>query len=227
MELDALLKDPILDVQAARLLGKMASRTRTYHQPYCDKIANRFLQADSTLILSLGMVNYERYLRCLKERSNNQELVKSALDFPIPEGTVGGDSKFHDSGLGTSVSSGPAYAETVMSYSGGEGGSVRIPPLPQEAKRGEAFECLACGLLVSFRNNSAWKKHLYGNLRPWRCLELTCTPERNCFKDRNAWISHLTLEHDFRPTGNRSPAHCAANTPGLDRLPSRHILAVI
>jgi hypothetical protein len=66
-------------------------------------------------------------------------------------------SKFHDSGVGTSVQTGSLYAETVMTYRRQGTHSVRIPPLSEEAKHGKPFDCLACGKEVTIRSNSAWK----------------------------------------------------------------------
>ncbi|MBE3047080.1 hypothetical protein IMZ48_32065 [Candidatus Bathyarchaeota archaeon] len=66
-------------------------------------------------------------------------------------------SKVHDSGLETSIDSGSAYAETVMSYRQNGAGSVKIPPLPEEGRQGRPFECFACGDNLHITNNSAWK----------------------------------------------------------------------
>lgn len=75
-------------------------------------------------------------------------------------GTIIADSKFHDSGVGTSLGASLAptvsYAETTMSYNH-DGQSVRIPPLSKEAKSGLPFTCVACGRTVVITNNSGWK----------------------------------------------------------------------
>ncbi|KAJ0120487.1 hypothetical protein J7T55_015216 [Diaporthe amygdali] len=89
-----------------------------------------------------------------------------------------------------------------MSYGMGEGRKVRVPPLPAPGKEGLAFECMACGKWVRINTNSAWKKHVYGDLRPWICLKEDCAVAIEAFRTREDWISHLALDHRMAPEWN-------------------------
>lgn len=150
------------------------------------------------LLERLGQANFERYLRCQAERTQRSSNASIDLlpEIPISDNLDGANSKFHDSGIGSSLpSQGSSYAETIMSYGADEERRVRVPPLPAQAKDGEPFECIACGKWVAIRTNTAWKQHVFEDLRPWVCIYPECPVSINPFPTRKDWISHLALEH--------------------------------
>ncbi|QYT04574.1 hypothetical protein H0G86_011476 [Trichoderma simmonsii] len=199
--LDPLLKYPIFDAQHENIIESHALSTWGPEKSYSDKIGNRFPRADVSLTLYLGRANYERFLRCQEAREYQEE------EEPLPivnqeagthAGTIISNTKFHDSGVGTSIGLTMSYAETTMSYNH-DGQSVRIPPLPKEAKAGSPFTCIACGRTVIITNNSAWKQHIYLDLQPYMCLDLSCPYSSSTFESRDKWISHLALDHEMEP----------------------------
>ncbi|KAK0757231.1 hypothetical protein N5P37_009947 [Trichoderma harzianum] len=199
--LDPLLKYPIFDAQHEHIIESHALSTWGPEKSYSDKIGNRFPRADVSLTLYLGRANYERFLRCQEAREYQEE------EEPLPmvnqeagthAGTIIANTKFHDSGVGTSIGLTMSYAETTMSYNH-DGQSVRIPPLPKEAKAGSPFTCIACGRTVIITNNSAWKQHIYLDLQPYMCLDLSCPYSSSTFESRDKWISHLALDHEMEP----------------------------
>ncbi|KAJ4857089.1 ARID/BRIGHT DNA binding domain-containing protein [Trichoderma breve] len=199
--LDPLLKHPIFDAQHEHIIESHALSTWGPEKSYSDKIGNRFPRADVSLTLYLGRANYERFLRCQEAREYQEE------EEPLPivnqeagthAGTIITNTKFHDSGVGTSIALTMSYAETTMSYNH-DGQSVRIPPLPKEAKAGSPFICIACGRTVIITNNSAWKQHIYLDLQPYMCLDLSCPYSSSTFESRDKWIAHLALDHEMEP----------------------------
>jgi hypothetical protein len=154
--IEPLLKDPILDPDPD-FRPKDFVNTWTPAQLYADKIESRYPLADRDLVTLLAEANFQRYLRCqaARDAQENAEEQK-VVDEAEVAGTLIAASKFHDSGIGTSIAPTVSYAETAMSYSQ-DGRSVRIPPLPEEAKKGDPFICIACGGSVRITNNSAWK----------------------------------------------------------------------
>lgn len=161
--LDPLLKYPIFDSQLQDAADGLAISTWSPEKLFSDRIERRFPSAATPLASRLGRANYERYLRCQATRDAQER------EEPLPlmnregqdhAGTIIADSKFQDSGVGTSLGASLAltvsYAETTMSYSH-DGQSVRIPPLPKEAKLGIPFSCIACGRTIVITNNSGWK----------------------------------------------------------------------
>lgn len=165
-------------------------------QAYSDKISTRFPQAANFVIQRLGQANYDRYIRCQEERSRNQSVPHSS-GASAGNNADAASSKFHDSGIGSSIPT--TYAETVMSYGADEGRRVCIPPLSAQAKDGTPFECMCCGNLVMFRTDSDWKQHIYADLQPWICLEAKCPTGGKTFPTRKDWIAHLSLDHGLAP----------------------------
>ncbi|KAF7533777.1 hypothetical protein G7054_g6784 [Neopestalotiopsis clavispora] len=201
MELGDLLKDPILDSiqEIEKLAQHEAFFTWEPHQAFCDKVETRFPGVEEPLVLRLGKANYERYIRCQKERETQEQTVSiEGPDNPALQVVLDG-SMFHDSGLGSSMPSTAPYAETLMSYGSAHGISVQVPALPAEGKAGKPFACFVCGKTVNITNNSAWKRHLYSDLQPWLCLDLSCSCGNAVFKDRDDWTSHLALDHRMDP----------------------------
>ncbi|KAK3369286.1 hypothetical protein B0T24DRAFT_358697 [Lasiosphaeria ovina] len=211
MDLDPLFRNPVLDVSTQKEDKALQILEWAPEKAYVDKIQQRFPQADGSLVEMLGRANWSRYLRCQEQRNGTGEeeeeedeaeviynrapaAVRASVEL---HGTIV-SSKYHDSGLGTSLPTASVYAETVMTYSGpGEGQKIRIPPLPDEARRGKPFACVACGKTVHISNNRKWKQHLYVDLRPDLCLEDGCLGFS--FAHRADWISHLALDHQYEP----------------------------
>ncbi|KXH33604.1 hypothetical protein CSIM01_11769 [Colletotrichum simmondsii] len=192
MELDALFSEPILDTGNMRQSLPSSSHKWEPHEPYKHIITNRFPKADDGLITSLGKANYERFLRGQEQRHSSSRALLDPSMLQEIENLDAASSKFNDSGLGSSIPS--SYAETIMSYHGGEGTSIRLPSLPKLARNGSSFLCIACGLPTVVQTNSAWKRHLFNDLRPWQCLESSCG-HKGVFSTRGDWVSHLTLDH--------------------------------
>ncbi|KAI0199316.1 hypothetical protein F4808DRAFT_432770 [Astrocystis sublimbata] len=150
---------------------------------YSDIIGMWFPKADNELIDYLGWVTYDRFIK--------RSLLRQANECAAMEKSV-----FHDSGMGTSVHTGD-YAETVMSFHHNIGNVVRIPPLPEEGKKGLPFSCLACGKQVRIRSNRSWKRHLFLDLQPYNCLEPKCRDNLNHLSTRKEWVEHLRVFHGY------------------------------
>lgn len=103
-----------------------------------------------------------RYQRIRDEREANIHAQEHDHVHQVPQPAVKSiiaDSEFLDSGLGISLPAPTSYAETMISFmtsiSGGK--RIQIPLLPEEAKIGLKFECMACGKQVKITNNSEWR----------------------------------------------------------------------
>jgi hypothetical protein len=49
------------------------------------------------------------------------------------------------------------------------------------------------------------RKHVYEDLQPYKCLEISCSYSRSTFADKRQWIQHLALEHAFNPEWKSIP----------------------
>ncbi|KAL7816119.1 hypothetical protein V8C26DRAFT_400513 [Trichoderma gracile] len=203
--LDPLLKYPIFDTQSKDAADGVAISTWSPEKLFSDRIEHRFPSAATPLASRLGRANYERFLRCQATR-DAQEIAEALFVTNREEqagtGTIIADSKFHDSGVGTSLGTSIVltvpYAETTMSYNH-DGQSVRIPPLSKEAKSGLPFSCIACGHNIIVTNNSGWKRHIYLDLQPYMCLDMCCPYSSTAFESRERWVAHLALDHEMEP----------------------------
>lgn len=228
--LDPLLKYPIFDTQDEDVANSHITLIWSPEKLFSDKIENRFPSAATPLASHLGRANYERYLRCQATRdAQGREEPGPLVNQEVQEyaGTIIANSKFHDSGVGTSLGASLAltvsYAETTMSYSH-DGQSVRIPPLSREAKSGLPFSCIACGRTVVITNNSGWKRHIYLDLQPYMCLDMSCPYSSTTFQSREKWIAHLALDHEMEPQWNSAQcALCKEQTGSGKRAVTMHL----
>jgi hypothetical protein len=176
LDLDLLIKFAVPDSSGHQIdheppNSKVITRDWTPHSVFSDRVSRRFPDADTSLVERLAKANLDRFLRAKLEREINRlasEEARRAAEAaivaeiggelaPVPAASEGG-TKYHDSGLGTSIATPSSYAETVMSYRQDESScSVSIPPLPEGAREGEPFECVACARMLTITNNSVWK----------------------------------------------------------------------
>lgn len=157
-------KEPIRDrvvVEKAALPPPVANWDPAEH--WASRIRHRYPHGDAAFAQFLGQTNWDRAQRLYswKERNIREAQQPAATAGPAykPSGTVGA-SDFQDSGLGTSIVTPSSYAETLLSYHGTNGGSIKIPTIPAEAVEGSQFVCDICGRLCHFpRTNlkSFWK----------------------------------------------------------------------
>ncbi|KAH7176760.1 hypothetical protein EDB81DRAFT_49877 [Dactylonectria macrodidyma] len=222
MDLDPLIRNPVFGSSSRKQKQKQIEETKwAPQQVFCDKVEQRFPQADEALVSALGQLNWARFRMCQATRFKNELGEQEQLDTVKEDHATVAGSKFHDSGLGTSLPTMSSYAETVMTYSGADGQKTRIPPLSDEARKGKPFTCVSCSRTVRVSNNSAWKRHLYSDLQPYICLEPDC--DMRTFRNRSDWTLHLQEEHyhpDWKPI--KCPL-CLETTEEGETVITRHL----
>lgn len=70
----------------------------------------------------------------------------------------------------------------------------RVPPMPKEYADGP-FKCPFCHTIIAVDTRSAWKKHIFRDLRPYVCLESACSTPGQLYLRRHEWIQHMMQEH--------------------------------
>ncbi|KAH0431609.1 hypothetical protein CcaCcLH18_06913 [Colletotrichum camelliae] len=161
IDLGPLIESPFIDPMETKSVDSSTRDLKldTGCQVYSNRIGHRFSEAQQDLVDRLAIANWNRLLRVLEEKekalTENEAVVVPAANDEVVASEKG--TTFHDSGLGTSVPTASAYAETVMSYRKGNHSQVQIPPMPQEGKKHNPFECLVCGRQVTMASDSAWK----------------------------------------------------------------------
>ncbi|KAF5978650.1 transcription factor Cys6 [Fusarium coicis] len=71
---------------------------------------------------------------------------------------------------------------------------LRVPPRPPEADKG-VFECPFCYRMISASTRGAWKRHVFGDLRPYTCLFSRCAESNTDFDRRHRWQLHVSQYH--------------------------------
>jgi hypothetical protein len=73
---------------------------------------------------------------------------------------------------------------------------IKLPSLSEVSKGAASFECPLCWTIQSFRKESAWRKHIYSDLRPYVCTFGNC--DLRLFSDRRDWFEHELQHHRTR-----------------------------
>ena len=150
-------------------------------QSYCRNIIDKFPDAPRDLIQRLGEANWEQHkrirerLETVDSRSLEEVNTQIKVEDDYQQTIAGGETLFHDSGLGTSVAAysiipqNPTFRTTKIPKAASiatftsfltndtkHGG--RMPPMPHDAHTGKPFRCNIYGQVV--RNVSTridWK----------------------------------------------------------------------
>lgn len=122
------------------------------------QVRDKFPRSSETLAQRLGKANWNRFKLLRQKKSQVQEdsgFVRPALP---------ASSKFHDSGIGTSMGRQSAHDESTLSHTSfastaveGETAHFRVPPTPAEVVQGKPFGCSICSQTLSLKNRVAWK----------------------------------------------------------------------
>ncbi|PQE04840.1 ankyrin repeat protein [Rutstroemia sp. NJR-2017a BBW] len=98
--------------------------------------------------------------------------------------------------LENSFGSETSYDATIVGESTGK---LSVPSHPKMAFEGVPFEfdkpfqCPYCFTEQVVKNRSAWKKHVFRDLRPYVCTFKEC--DMRMFRSRNEWFSHELQNH--------------------------------
>ncbi|KAF5236596.1 hypothetical protein FANTH_11207 [Fusarium anthophilum] len=130
--------------------------------------------------------------------TNRTEVVPHTVASSIPEHLKGSSVIDEDS------RSDMAMSETSYATSAGylmlENGEMKpapplkVPQRPPEADKG-VFECPFCFRMISASARGAWKRHVFGDLRPYTCLFSRCTESNTDFDRRHRWQLHVSQYH--------------------------------
>ncbi|KAK8134613.1 hypothetical protein PG984_006625 [Apiospora sp. TS-2023a] len=203
---------------------EIPTKTDPLRMIFMDRIRTRYPSCKPELIELLGMAQYERIIRCQETRDRN---IQARLTLPSGDEKLAHEAtstSLRDSGLGSSVPTASSYAETVISYAGGQGVSVHVPPLPEGANKGVPFECIGCEKMVVMKNNPTWKRHILADLQPYICLDNTCQQRTTPFLTKAQWEQHVISEHkDSIPWKNLKCPICLEDISNNASNASKHV----
>jgi hypothetical protein len=132
---------------------------------YVTNIRDKYQHADLKLVQRSGEANWQRHVRIRSMLDQAEEEGPHAI--PIDAKSVFTPfSKFHDSGLGTSLPAVSAYAVSNASHmsfasslaDGKESTCLRVPTTPAEVWSKKPFNCSICGeIQYNIKDRIAWK----------------------------------------------------------------------
>jgi tetratricopeptide (TPR) repeat protein len=70
---------------------------------------------------------------------------------------------------------------------------LRLPSLTEVSKDATTFECPLCWTIQDIQRDSIWRKHAFGDLKPYICTFEDC--DIKLFSDRREWFEHELLQH--------------------------------
>ncbi|KAM7200626.1 hypothetical protein V8F33_003831 [Rhypophila sp. PSN 637] len=109
--------------------------------------------------------------------------VKGAPFDRVPLSTVDEDA-LSDSGA----------SQTSFASSNAESEKLKVPPIPNEAHKG-SFECPFCFRIITASSTISWRRHVFGDLRPYICLWEGCDDLGRNFARRHEWTAHELQNH--------------------------------
>ncbi|KAM7204678.1 hypothetical protein V8F20_003462 [Naviculisporaceae sp. PSN 640] len=118
--------------------------------------------------------------------------IASSIPNHLKEGeadTLSTSSKYAQFSDSDSVASMTSYAPSSIYH-----GQLRVPPVPKESGVGP-FKCPFCCLIISVNSKREWKKHVFGDLRPYVCTESSCITPDQQYQRRADWIIHMKQHH--------------------------------
>jgi hypothetical protein len=86
-------------------------------------------------------------------------------------------------------------SQTSFASSNNDPSKLRPPPLPENGRDGEPFECPVCYRVTSVRQPTAWHKHVYRDLQPYVCTFADCKVPDRTYESRHEWFQHELLAH--------------------------------
>ena len=231
-EMSMLVRKP---AQRDHRMGSEQADVAYYEAFDLSHVRDKFPAADERLVARLGQANTRRR-QYLRYRENHAIKLRQGLD----PGTIGqGDSEdisesvaigspnpniiCHDQ-RSESDSSVTSYAPSLIS-----GGNVTMPARPEASRDGKFFECPYCHFVITVRDLASWTRHVFYDLQPYICTEISCkTPDR-LYTTKHEWLHHLRTRHsrDWSSLPRRLPfggQDGGRNRDGLCRLCSADLL---
>ncbi|KAF2658684.1 hypothetical protein K491DRAFT_652646, partial [Lophiostoma macrostomum CBS 122681] len=157
-----------------------------------DHVRSKFPQAEEFLVLRLGKA-ISRRRQYLRYRDEHQKKLKDGLEGAVnileiqTAGAViaQAPSVRFESTVASSIPMAlkvpalmthiddtdyyeDALSQTSYASSMTDDKKLRPPPLPEQGQDGNPFECPLCFRFTSIRHASAWHKHVYRDLQPYR-----------------------------------------------------------
>ncbi|KAI1386085.1 uncharacterized protein F4822DRAFT_430956 [Hypoxylon trugodes] len=155
---------------------------------YENEAVAKFPHVNDKLATHLEEVNFRRFLNIVDSRLENDTLVRENKNHEGFKSMALGKSNTDISRTRLVSPPGKGLLKASMSSDQGDEKIRRVPPIPADGV------CTACAEDVTFLDEIDWKRHLFYDLQPYYCLELSCL-SLVPFSSRGDWVLHLASNH--------------------------------
>lgn len=192
-----------------------ATDTDHYEKYDIQHVEGKFRHIDQALAKRLGKAISRRRQYFKYRESHHQKLSEGVLSTGHPVVSGGGPPKDTVSTVASSIpeeikgfSFDPArlaavdedavsdagVSQTSFASSTAEAETLKVPQLPKEADKGP-FECPFCFMMITATTTISWRRHVFGDLRPYVCLSEECIDSGREFARRHEWTAHEVQNH--------------------------------
>ncbi|KAM6528939.1 Serine/threonine-protein phosphatase PP1-gamma catalytic subunit [Fusarium falciforme] len=100
-------------------------------------------------------------------------------------------------------------------------GRPRMPPMPD--MQDDGFDCTVCLLhLTDVTTRKKWKRHVFGDLKPYVCTIEKCQTSGALFTHSGTWAEHESSHPSATPRSSECP-FCSANYQALSPSYYKHV----
>ncbi|KAK0716630.1 hypothetical protein B0T21DRAFT_296735 [Apiosordaria backusii] len=173
-----------IDPWLAERLGKSISRRRQYFK-YRETHHEKLSAGLETALLGQEVEVHQ------KAEPKDSETIASSIPLAMKDSTI---MTIAQPAFIKDDQSDAGISHTSYATSAAASGNLKIPPLPDQAYKGP-FQCPFCYTMIVARDRNAWKKHVYGDLKPYTCLVEDCIAPERGFGRRHEWMEHVQQNH--------------------------------
>ncbi|KAH7094547.1 hypothetical protein FB567DRAFT_6078 [Paraphoma chrysanthemicola] len=133
----------------------------------------------------------------LEQDASASHIDDSVVSYRAPSMSVSAIVARESADNGTESSSGSSFSMASSTASGHEQ-RLKVPPFPEEGDEG-IRTCPCCYLLLDFRSERSWKKHIMADLRPFVCTFRECDSDPGkLYSRKSTWFEHELTFHRRR-----------------------------
>ncbi|TLD08304.1 uncharacterized protein PgNI_07773 [Pyricularia grisea] len=115
------------------------------------------------------------------------------------------------------------YASSIVGDDGVDG--LRVPKVPRESLEAPQFECPYCYEMLDseiMQYRTAWKRHVFRDLRPYTCTFPDCAEPGKLYVTRHEWIYHEMQVHRRTWTCRSCSHKCPTSEQMASHIESAH-----
>ncbi|KAL6399891.1 uncharacterized protein AUP68_17300 [Ilyonectria robusta] len=187
-------KFPKMSDELASILGKSITRRRQFFK-YREAHHTRLAEGLEAMALDTEVDTSRTEIVPKTVASSLPDHLKKLTNFDLRTDVIDEDGRSEMGMSQTSYATSAGFlAEDVDGKMQEPPPPLKVPPLPAAAERG-SFECPFCYRMVSASSSAAWKRHVFGDLRPYTCLFSGCMESNMDFDRRHRWQLHVSQYH--------------------------------